>query len=166
MERYVRGMNKLPVALGLSAIFVVAGCGSSSSGNSPKAPSVVASDAAGKAAATVEIKKNWATFFNSSTPQPQAIALLQNGGSLGKALAIATKAAKKEKLAESAVVKTIKFTSSTQAAITYDLDGGGKPLLSGSNGTAILDGGQWKVSSQTFCTLVALAAPGKTIPGC
>jgi outer membrane protein TolC len=161
-------MNKLPIAvLGMSAIVIVAGCGSSSSGSStPKAPSVVASDAAGKAAATTQIKANWATFFNSKTPSATAVSLLQDGPSLTKAIAIAAKAAKAQKLAESAVVKTIHFTSSTQAAITYDLDAGGKALLPGADGTAILDGGKWKVSAQTFCSLVALAAPGKPIPNC
>jgi hypothetical protein len=169
MWRYGLGMNKLPIALGLSALVVVAGCGGSSSGGgnpTPTAPSVVASDAAGKAAATAQIKENWATFFNSSTPSPQAIALLENGANLNGALKIAAAAAKKEKLKESAVVKTVTFTSPTGANVTYDLNAGGKALLPGADGKAVLVNGKWLVSSITFCTLVQLSAPGKPIPGC
>lgn len=174
-------MRKLPVALVLSVIFVLAGCSSSSSGGgggpstSPTtsttptsaAPGPVATGAAGIAAATTELKKNWATFFKSSTPHATSVSLLQDGASLGPAVSFAAKIAKKEKVSESAIVRKITFSSDgMSAAVVYTLFGGKTKLLPKADGTAVLDGGVWKVSKVTFCQLVVLGAGGKPVPGC
>lgn len=172
-------MKKLPVALALSGLVVIAGCGggSSSGGGSPSSAPAAASptaqpsatDAASKAAATADIKAMYATFFNSATPHSTSVTLLENGSSLGPAVADAAKIAKKDKTKESAVVLTVKFTSPTAASVTYNLLGNGKPLLAKADGNAVLQDGKWKVAENTFCTLVGLGAStiGLTkVPGC
>jgi hypothetical protein len=167
-------MKTLPIALAVSAIFVIAGCSSSSSGSgaaTSSSPTAApqATDAASKEAATAQIKANWATFLNSNTPQATAVGLLQNGANLGPAIAVAAKVAKKEKTTETAKVSSVTFTSPTNANVTYDLIGNGKVLLKNSQGKAVLDDGVWKVSSITFCTLADLGAETiglKNAPGC
>lgn len=176
-------MKTLPIALGLSIIFALAGCSSgSSSGPStgtstppstpPTTAAPVATGAAGIAAAKAQIKTNWATFFNSATPHSTAVKLLQNGANLGPAVKFAARLAKKEKLKEAAKVTQIGFPTPTTATIIYNLYGNkkgtetGTPLLANSNGQAVLDGGVWKVAQITFCTLVDLGAAGKKVPGC
>jgi hypothetical protein len=168
--RYGLCMKKLPALVVVSAIALAAGCSSSSSGGgggtSSPSPSGQATDAASKAAATSQIKQNWAVFFKTGTPKATAVGLLQNGASLGAAIAFANHLAKTQGTAESAVVKKVTFTNPTTAAIKWDLDANGKTLLPNSDGTAVLVNGKWLVSQQTFCTLVLLGASGKTIPGC
>jgi hypothetical protein len=162
-------MKTLPIALGLSAVFAVSACGGGSGTSSPPpsaSPAALANTAAGKAIATTQIKAHWATFFNSATPQPTAVSLLENGANLGPAIAFAAHLAKTEKLAESAVVTKVVFTDPTHAKVTYNLLGNGKPLLNGSNGEAVYVDGTWKVAQETFCTLVDLGAAGKKVPGC
>jgi hypothetical protein len=47
--------------------------------------------------------------------------------------------------------------------VRYSLDLGGKPVLTGQTGIAVLQGGKWKVGDQSFCALLALEqvkAPG------
>jgi hypothetical protein len=73
---------------------------------------------------------------------------------------------KQTKLKEDAKVTKVDFTSPTTATVTYDLLSHGSTLLPGATGQAVLQSGQWKVSQSTFCTLVALGAGGKKIPGC
>jgi hypothetical protein len=170
-------MKKLPVALGLSLVFILAGCGSSSSGGStptggtspsttPTSASPLATDAASKAAATTQIKHNWAVFFKSSTPHATSVSLLQNGATLGAAVKFAAKIAKTSGTKEAATVKKVTFTTPSSATVVYTLYGNGKPLLPNADGQAVLVGSTWKVSQATFCTLVNLGAAGKKVPGC
>jgi hypothetical protein len=173
-------MRKALVALVLLAIVALAGCSSSSSSSgsgtpgtqssSPStssAPGPVATGSAGIAAATAQIKKNWATFFKSSTAHATSVSLLQDGASLGAAVRFAAKIARQEKVSESAVVHKVTFTpDGMSAAIVYTLYGGKAKLLPKADGTAVLDGGVWKVSKVTFCQLVTLGAGGKAVPGC
>jgi hypothetical protein len=172
-------MKKLPIALGLTIIFALAGCSSSgSSGGGTTTPPATtpatsaapspsgAVGAAGIAAAKTQIKANWSTFFKSATPHATAVGLLQNGANLGPAVKFAAKIAKKSGTKESAKVTKITFPTPTTATIIYNLYGNGKILLPNANGQAILDAGVWKVSQVTFCTLVDLGAAGKKVPGC
>jgi hypothetical protein len=170
--RYGLGMKKLSAVIVVSAIALAAGCSSSSSsGNStptspPTSANPEATDAASKAAATTQIKQNWATFFKSSTPHATSVGLLQNGSGLGAAIAFAAHLAKTQGTKESATVKTVTFTSPTQASVKYVLYGNGTPLLPNADGVAVLDNGTWKVSQATFCGLVNLGAGNKKIAGC
>jgi hypothetical protein len=170
-------MKKLSIALGVALILALAGCSSSSSGGttppptstppSTSSPEPVATGAAGIAAATAQIKKNWAIFFNSKTPHATAVSLLQNGANLGPAVKVAAKIAKKEKTKESAKVTKITFAANgMSAAVQFTLYGNGSPLLKKSPGTAVLVDGQWKVAQLTFCDLVDLGAGTEKVPGC
>jgi hypothetical protein len=154
-------------------VFAVAGCSSSSSGGAPNTPKssppALANSAAGKAAATAQIKANWTVFFKTGTPQSVAIPLLQNGASLGPAITFAAKLAKSEKMKESADVTKVVFVNPSNADVTYNLNGNGKTLLKGSTGKAVLVGSTWQVAQNTFCSLVDLGASstGKKDPaGC
>jgi hypothetical protein len=169
--RYGLGMKKLSAVIVVSAIALAAGCSSSSSGgNTPTPPPTSANpeatDAASKAAATSQIENNWAVFFKSSTPHTTSVGLLQNGASLGAAIAFAARLAKSQGTKESAKVTSVTFTSPTQASVKYVLYGNGKALLPNADGTAVLDNGTWQVSQATFCQLVNLGAGGKKIAGC
>jgi hypothetical protein len=169
-------MNKLPIALGLSAMVVLSGCGSSGSSGGGGTPSATppaaapqATDAASKAAATTDIKHTWSVFFKSGTPVSTAVGLLENGSTLGPAIRDATRIAAAEKTKESAVVTKVVFTGPTNANVTYNLLGNGKALLQGSDGKAVLQNGAWRVAQTTFCTLVDLGASTvglKKVPGC
>jgi hypothetical protein len=152
---YVRPMRKLITALVAVAVgLTLAGCGSSSSGGGNK-PSNVANSAAGKQVATTQIKANYRTFFDVTTPRPTAVGLLENGDKLGAAIALAAKVAKVEKTKETAVVTKVTFSDPTHADVIYDLKG---TPLTGSNGKAVLVNGTWKVAQSTFCTLADLGA--------
>jgi hypothetical protein len=164
------------LALGLAVTLAGAGCGggsSTASGTSTpaqaplsSAPSPTPTAPADQAAASAQIRANWATFFNTHTPQARAIALLQDAASLKAALTIAQQASAKTKAAETARVTGITFVSPTEANVTYVLSANGQPLLNNASGQAVLEGGVWKVSKLTFCSLVALANGGATAPGC
>jgi hypothetical protein len=53
-------------------------------------------------------------------------------------------------------------TSATQAKVVYDVLLSGTPALTNQAGTAILQGGTWKVSAASFCALLALQSGGST----
>lgn len=151
----------LPIAAGLALVTTatLAGCSSSSSGGSPSGPSssppALANSAAGKAAATAQIKANYHTFFDTSTPRTTSVGLLENGSQLTAAIKLAAHVAKVEKTHESAVVTKVTFTDPTHANVTYNLLG---TPLRGSTGKAVLVDGTWKVAQTTFCTLADLGA--------
>jgi hypothetical protein len=156
-------MRPVAPALGLAALIALTGCGASSSGGTAApAPST----AADHTQATADITTAWTTFFHTGTEPAAAEQLLQNGDKMGPAIKVAAQVQKQTKLKEDAKVTKVDFTSPTTATVTYDLLSHGSTLLPGATGQAVLQGGQWKVSQSTFCTLVALGAGGKKIPGC
>jgi hypothetical protein len=159
-------MRPVAPALGLAALIALAGCGASSSGGTAPTTPSTASTAAAQAQAKAAITTAWTTFFHTGTKPAEAKQLLQNGDKMGPAIKVASQVQKSTKLTEDAKVTNIAFTSATTATVTYDLLSHGSTLLPGATGEAVLDNGQWKVSQQTFCTLVALGAGGKKIPGC
>jgi len=170
-------MAKIAGVAGLG-VALLAGCGGSSCGKATAADATSTPSASSSASATAaanqpadpakakaEITANWEKFFDPATPQATAASLLQNAAQLQQALEVAAKA-KKPGQELSAKVKDVTFTSPTEATVTYDLLINGSPVLAGSTGKAVLDGGTWKVSQVTFCTLTALAASGQPVPGC
>jgi len=98
------------------------------------------------------IKTNWEAFFSSSTSTSQRIALLENG----QTFAAAVKAFSASPLATavSATVDSVKMTSSTQAAVTYDLTAAGASVAKNAPGVAVLQDGTWKVGDASFCGLL------------
>jgi hypothetical protein len=156
-------MRTLRTSLGLAALVALAGCGASSSGGTASPAPSTATD---HTQATADITTAWTTFFHTGTKPAAAEQLLQNGDQMGPAIKVAAQVQKQTKLKEDAKVTTVDFTSPTTATVTYDLLSHGSTLLPGATGQAVLQDGQWKVSQSTFCTLVALGAGGKKIPGC
>jgi hypothetical protein len=151
-------MRRLPIAiLTVTIAASLAACGGGSSGGGKPAANApaLANSAAGRAAATTQIKANYATFFDTTTPLPTAVGLLENGDQLGAAIKLAAKVARVEKTKESAVVKKVTFPDPTHADVTYDLVG---TPLKGATGNAVLIDGTWKVAQNTFCTLADLGA--------
>jgi len=149
----------------------LAACGSSSSSTTPSAgpssssaaPATSASSSApastGSSAAQA-ITANWTAFFNAKTPVAKRVSLLQDGQTFASVI----KSQAGSGLASEATAKVTKVTvtSPTQATVTYSILVGGQTALSGKAGTAVLQGGTWKVGLASFCGLLALENGGKT----
>jgi hypothetical protein len=116
--------------------------------------------------ATAAITQTWTAFFNYQSSAAQRQALLEDGSTLGQAMAMGDRLAKKEKLQETVKVHTVTLTDSAHATVSYDILSHGSVILPGSTGTAVLVNGKWLVSKQSFCGLIELGAGGQTIPGC
>jgi hypothetical protein len=114
-------------------------------------------------AATAQITANWEKFFTPGTSIDERVALLQSGAALRAA--IEQSATNPLQQQASAKVTQVTFTSPTQATVTYDVSLNGTVALPNAQGTAVLEGGTWKVSQDSFCSLLSLAATGP-IPGC
>ena len=161
-------------ALALVAVTMAACGGSSSGGGTPSSPApgggasttpaALGTAPADPTAAKAEITTAWETFLSSDTKSADAVALLENGDQLGAALKKAHQEDKATGGKRSAQVKKITFTSPTNATVNYILHAAGQVL--NSAGTAVLQGGKWKVSEVTFCTLVVLGNGEKPVKGC
>ena len=68
--------------------------------------------------------------------------------------------------AAGASVQKVTLTSATEATVSYTILISGSPVLAGQKGTAVLEGGTWKVSLTSFCGLLALQNGGKAVAGC
>jgi hypothetical protein len=62
-----------------------------------------------------------------------------------------------------AKVTKVVVTSPTKATVTYDIVSGGSSLLSNQTGTAVYQGGVWKVGDASLCALFKLV-PGGSVP--
>ena len=51
-------------------------------------------------------------------------------------------------------VDSVTLTSPTKAKVKYDLSAAGTTVASGATGTAVLQGGAWKVGDDVFCGLL------------
>ena len=161
------------VPAALATALLLAACGGSSSPSgapSSSAPPTSASPTgtapADPAAAKAQVIANWQKFFDYHTAETQAAALLEDGSSLGAALALAKQERNQTHIKQGAKVKVVTFTSPTQASVTYQLLNGTQVLLGAASGVAIYVDGQWKVSKQTFCSLVTLGNNNKAPAGC
>lgn len=162
----------------LVVVLVVAGC-SSSGGTTPASsspppsprssaptssagalscPSATASvpvpstfDATQQAIAT-----NWERFFSKDTPIPAKLCLLQGGAQLTSAVqAFANNPFAAQITAQ---VTKVDVSSPTSATVTYAIIGAGNvPLLPNATGTAVNEGGTWKVGLTSLCSLLQLA---------
>jgi hypothetical protein len=160
----------------LLASALCAGLAACSSGSSPSAPPKASTAPATSAPATTPasspsaaaittptqkaIATNWTAFFNPKEPAAMKGGLLQDAQQFAatlKALGAAPTAAQ-----SSAKVTAVTVLSSSQAKVTYDILLGGKPVLPNQSGTAVLQGGTWKVGAASFCALVALQSGGST----
>jgi hypothetical protein len=159
-------------ALGLS----LTACGSSGTGSpasstppasSASSASVTASasassssPAASSSGAAAAIAANWTAFFNAKTPVAQRIDLLQDGQDF--ASIIKSQAGGGLAAAASAKVTKVTVTSPTAATVGYNIVLAGQTALANQSGTAVLQGGTWKVGLSSFCGLLSLEAGGST----
>jgi hypothetical protein len=164
----------LNLTLGLALAATVAACSSSAStsaassgsGSASAPPSASASATASggstaSSGAVAAITAAWEKFFNSSTSTTERVALLQNGSTFSGAI----KEFASLPLASGigAKVTNVTVNSSTSATVTYNITSSGTSLLSGQKGTAVYQGGTWKVGDASLCALFKLI-PGGTVP--
>lgn len=158
--------------LGSAAVAVLSlalvGCGGNHHTTSPGtgAPTTVATTTTTAPATTTTaspdaaIKANWEAFFSAKTPVDKRISLLQDGQRL--APIIRAQAHSPLASAASAKVTKVDVTSKTRANVTYSIMVGGKSALGDQHGTAVNEGGTWKVGRGSFCGLLTLENGGKT----
>jgi len=163
----------LAPALGLALAMTVVACSSSSrtsassgssssAANSPASSSAPASSSSSStpsnSGATAQITANWEAFFDGKTPAAKKISLLQNGQKFASVI----DAQAGSGLASSAGAKVTKVVldSSTKATVTYDITLNGSTALANQTGTAVYEGGTWKVGDVSFCQLLKLENGG------
>jgi hypothetical protein len=112
------------------------------------------------------IKKNWVTFFNPKTSVAAKQALLENGSKYTALLQ--QQAANPQAATASAAVTSVTLASATAttAKVVYSILLSGTPVLTGQKGSAVYEGGTWKVSVASFCALASLESGGKPVAGC
>ncbi|WP_405878808.1 hypothetical protein OG762_09325 [Streptomyces sp. NBC_01136] len=131
---------------------------SSSAPPSPTGP-------ADPAAAEKQVKQNWEKFFSPSVPVKDKLNYLENGDRM--TAVVQGFSGDKRGRQVAAQVQKVVFTSPTEAEVTYALTLKGATALPNAAGTAVDQGGTWKVSDSTLCALVALSGDGSTTPaGC
>ena len=131
------------LALVVVAAIALAGCGGSST-------DTTTSDTA---AAQAQIKSAYQKFFSGQTPVSARVAVLQNGPRF-KALVTSfanNPLAKNVKVTVSSV--TLQGANNAKVVYTVKLGSAGLPK---QTGTAVLQGGTWKVGFASLCKLVAL----------
>jgi hypothetical protein len=151
----------------------LAACSDDSGGGSaspPPTPTVerttsapAATAPADRAAAEREIRRNWTKFFDPKTPTKDKQAVLENGDRMGPVLR-AFSGDKRGGQVQAEVTK-VEFTEATGANVTYTLLLNGATALPNASGTAVRQGGTWKVSVSTLCALVQLSGNASQAPG-
>ena len=160
------------VLLALPALTACSSGSSKPTAATPNAPTTAASATptstapADTAAAIAQIKANWRTFFAYNTPRAQAATLLEDGDTMGAALAKAVQEQQQTHIRQGANVTSVTFSGPTTATVTYQLLNGKQVLLPAASGLAVLVNGTWKVGKQTFCTLVMLGNNNQPVQGC
>ncbi|HEX9529388.1 MAG TPA: hypothetical protein VF951_17965 [Streptosporangiaceae bacterium] len=161
-------------ALGLALAATVAACSSSgssatTSSSSAAAPAATSGSAAapsspggGNSAAVAQITANWEKFFNSSTSASEKATLLQNGTTFEPVIQALINFPLASGLG--AKVTSVTLKSATTATVKYNLTASGQALFTqDQTGTAVLQGGTWKVGDASLCSLFRLI-PGGTVP--
>jgi hypothetical protein len=171
-------------ALGLALAATMAACSSgsststsaapssaapaSSAASSPAAPaSSPASSSSGAVAsgnAKAQITANWEAFFNGQTSAAKKISLLQNGQKF--AAVINAQAGSGLAGSAGAKVTAVVVNSPTKATVSYDITLSGATALPNQTGTAVYEGGTWKVGDVSFCQLLKLENAGSSPSVC
>lgn len=155
MDGMRRGRRSLP-ALGILGGLVVclgAACGGSGKTTS-RAVAQTTTAATTPAAEKAQIERVWTEFFAASTPARQRVSLLQDGSRFAAAIAAQSKSPLAAK--SSATVSSVALEGPAKARVVYAIDLAGKPALPHQTGTAVRQGGSWKVGDRSFCGLLAL----------
>lgn len=114
----------------------------------PKAP-------ADPAAAEAEVRANFSKVFDSTTPQADALVLVQDAAEIAPTLEQAQAASPGGH--RTVAITDVTFVSDTEASVTFDIVLEGATLLPGFIGGAVFEDGVWMVSRKTNCDLAALA---------
>ncbi|MEV5439106.1 hypothetical protein AB0K80_24305 [Streptomyces sp. NPDC052682] len=173
--RAARRGTATAAALALFLAPVLTACGDGDGGGSetrPPSPTVrpttstPAATPPNAAQAEQEIRQNWQKFFDPKTPVAQKQKVLENGERMAPVLGAFSGDARGGQV--QAKVTRVEFTSPTLATVTYDLTLKGATVLPNASGTAIEQGGTWKVSAKTLCALVQMSGNGSAtaVPGC
>ena len=144
----------MPAVRPLSLVLVVAGLalGLTACGGSSHTSTTTAQD---------QIRSAYEQFFSASTPLSDRVAVLQNGSTFKKLVAsfAANPLAKKVHV----TVSSVKLQSGNKAKVVYTVKFAGTSLPT-QTGSAVLQGGTWKVGYPSLCKLVGLA--GSTPSAC
>jgi len=148
----MRALRAFTIAV-LSLGLIAAACGGGSS-EKKQTP----------AEAKAEINKAWETFFNPAIPVEQKKDIVENYDAL-KPILDEQKTNPQAQMIKAAV-KDVTLQGDTNATVTYDIVNTqtNEPLLPNASGQAIKQDGHWKVSQQTFCSLIKLADQNKKCP--
>jgi hypothetical protein len=134
-----------------------------SAGTSSSAPAASGTEPTTGAAAQAAITSNWKAFFSGKTSASQKLALLENGQTFSaivtnpQMLALGQNA--------TATVKSV-AVSGTTATVVYSISIGGPLGLPDTKGTAVYQGGVWKVGDASFCQLMTLENGGTAMGAC
>lgn len=153
-----------PVAVACSDDYGNGGSSSPYTSTAPATPSEAASGPADPAAAEQQIRAAWGTFFDPAASTDEKVAVLQNGEQLRPVLSAFGDDRDASRV--SATVTSVEFTSPTAATVTYDLKVAGRTVLPDAKGSAVDEGGTWKVSVKALCALVELSPNAQSVPGC
>ena len=147
------------LALLLVVGLVLAGCGGS--GKKTVSTLVSSTTIESPAAEKGQIKSAYEKFFSGKTPLSERVALLQNGARFRPVI----KAFASNPLAKnvSATVSSVKLQGQNNAKVAYQVKFAGSSLPR-QTGTAVRQGGVWKVGSASLCKLVSLG--GSTPSAC
>jgi hypothetical protein len=117
------------------------------------------------AAAEKQIRENWQKFFDPATPIEEKRKYLQDGDRLYPNLRAFSDDPRGRQVGSE--VKTVTFTSATGADVTYTLTLQGATALPDAAGTSVLQDDVWKISAQTFCSLIRMSGGSQgQSPGC
>jgi hypothetical protein len=140
--------------------------GSSSTPSSPPTSAAAAPSASSSTSSTAvagdqkTIAANWTAFFNPKTPVAKRVSLLQDGSQF--ASIIRAQAGGGLAAAASAQVTKVTVISTAQAQVNYNILLDGQPALKNQSGTAVFQGGTWKVGVTSFCQLLSLENSGNS----
>jgi hypothetical protein len=171
--RHILIQSALVGAVILGLTILVVACGGSSATSTTVAPATTVSptttatsptstpgSSAPATGAEATIKANWEKFFDGTQPAQDKVGLLENGKQY--TAQIDAQAASPLAKGATASVSSVTLTSATTATVVYSILVGGQPALPNQTGQAVLQGGVWKVSAQSFLALLALEQGGTT----
>ena len=134
----------------LSLVVLLAACGKVTNASATTTPS----PSSPSANATAAITADWQQFFSGATAAAAKAGLLQNAQQFAATLKAQAGSALSK--ATQATVTSVTLTSPTTATVVYSITQSGQTALPNQTGTAVLQGGVWKVSAKSFEDLLKL----------
>src|SRR3954452_5095243 len=147
----MRALRAFMIAV-LSLGLIAAACGSG--GDKKQSPTE----------AKAEITKVWQDFFNPAIPLEQKKDMVENYEQLKPILEEQKTNPQAQQI--KTAVKDVTLQGDSNATVAYDIVSTqtNEPLLPNASGQAVRQDGKWKVTQQTFCSLIKLADANKKCP--